>query len=92
MPHFTLFPKYHISDVTVDSSQKGKVSKWKIVQKNIIFKSFKISVKSPEGLNVPDFKLEIEIPTYRDTEEYIDEFLESILNENLKYSAEWEFC
>ena len=55
-------------------------------------RSIKISVKAPEDLRIPDFKLEIDVPTYRDTEEYIDEFLELIFIENLKYSAEWEFC
>ena len=52
----------------------------------------KVSIKFQAGLNVPDFKMEIDVPTNRDTEEYIDEFLESIFNENLKFSAEWEFC
>lgn len=52
----------------------------------------KISVKSSADMKAHDFKMEIDVPTYRDTDEYIDEFLELIFNENLKYSAEWEFC
>lgn len=39
----------------------------------------------------PSFVMEIEIPVGRDTEEYIDEFLDGILNEDFRYNCEWDF-
>lgn len=39
----------------------------------------------------PECKMEITIPAGRDAEEYIDEYLDSILNENIRFNAEWEF-
>lgn len=33
----------------------------------------------------------ISIPEGRDTEEYIDELLDAILNEGLRYNVEWDF-
>lgn len=33
----------------------------------------------------------ISIPEGRDAEEYIDELLDAILNEDLRYNAEWDF-
>lgn len=35
--------------------------------------------------------MDVLIPDARDNEEYIDELLESILAEEYKYNAEWEF-
>jgi len=40
---------------------------------------------------VPEFKMTIAIPNDRDAEEYIDEFLEGILNEDLVLNCEWNF-
>ena len=39
----------------------------------------------------PTIVMEIEIPNNRDTEEYIDELLDSILAEEFRYNAEWNF-
>ena len=33
----------------------------------------------------------ISIPEDRDTEEYIDELLDCILNEDLRYNVDWDF-
>lgn len=40
----------------------------------------------------PEFKMAIRIPEDRDAEEYIDELLDSILNEDLRYNVEWDFA
>ncbi len=40
----------------------------------------------------PEFKMIISVPNDRDAEEYIDEFLYSILNEDSRYNVEWDFC
>lgn len=39
----------------------------------------------------PECKMEIAIPAGRDAEEYIDEYLDSMLNENIRFNVEWEF-
>lgn len=39
----------------------------------------------------PTIMMEIPIPDNRDDKEYIDEFLEGILNDEFRYNAEWEF-
>ena len=39
----------------------------------------------------PDIVMEIQVPSDRDKEEYIDELLESILSEEFRYNAEWDF-
>lgn len=39
----------------------------------------------------PEFEIIISIPEDRDAEEYIDELLDSILNEDLRYNVEWDF-
>ena len=33
----------------------------------------------------------IPVPDNRDSEEYIDELLDGILNDDLKYNVEWDF-
>ena len=38
-----------------------------------------------------EFTMIIEIPEDRDSEEYIDELLDGILSEYLRYQAEWDF-
>lgn len=39
----------------------------------------------------PEIEMTISIPDDRDDEEYIDELLDSILKEDLKYNVEWSF-
>lgn len=39
----------------------------------------------------PEFEMIISIPENRDDEEYIDELLERILGEELRYNIEWDF-
>ena len=39
----------------------------------------------------PEFEMIIPIPDDRDTEEYIDELLEAILNDEFRYNVEWDF-
>lgn len=39
----------------------------------------------------PTFVMEIQIPDNRDSEEYIDELLDSVLNDEFKYNVEWNF-
>jgi len=35
--------------------------------------------------------MEINVPENRDREEFIDEFLDSILSDDLRFNCEWEF-
>lgn len=39
----------------------------------------------------PGFEMIIPIPTDRDDEEFIDEMLDGILKDNLRYEIEWDF-
>lgn len=39
----------------------------------------------------PEFEMTILVPEDRDAEEYIDELLDGILNEDLRYNVEWDF-
>lgn len=39
----------------------------------------------------PTVTMEINVPENRDAEEYIDELLGSMLNDEFKYNCEWEF-
>ena len=39
----------------------------------------------------PEFEMVIPIPTDRDDEEYIDELLDGILNNEVRYNIEWDF-
>lgn len=39
----------------------------------------------------PEFQMLLLIPENRDDEEYIDEFLDSILNKDIRYNIEWDF-
>lgn len=43
------------------------------------------------GPFVKPFEMKIPVPCDRDLEEYIDEFLDSILVEDLRYNCEWSF-
>jgi len=40
----------------------------------------------------PDIKITIAVPADHDAEEYIDQYLESILNNNILYNCEWSFA
>lgn len=39
----------------------------------------------------PSFHMTIDVPLGNDAEEYIDEFLEAILNDEYRYNCEWDF-
>lgn len=39
----------------------------------------------------PEFEMVIPVPTDRDDEEYIDELLDGILNNEVRYNIEWDF-
>lgn len=39
----------------------------------------------------PKFEMIIPVPTDRDDEEYIDELLDGILNDEFRYNIEWDF-
>lgn len=39
----------------------------------------------------PEFEMIISIPDGRDSEEYIDELLDAILNDEFRYNVEWDF-
>ena len=43
------------------------------------------------GPFTPSVVMEINVPSMRDPEEYIDELLDGILNEDLRYNVEWDF-
>ena len=40
----------------------------------------------------PEIKMIVTIPADWDAEEYIDELLDHILNENMRYNCEWTFA
>lgn len=40
---------------------------------------------------VPEFDMIISVPDDRDSEEYIDKLLDSLLNEDCKFNVEWDF-
>lgn len=40
---------------------------------------------------IPSFIMEVPIPEGRDAEEAIDEFLDTILQEDFRYNCEWDF-
>lgn len=39
----------------------------------------------------PEFEMIIYVPTDRDDEEYIDELLDGILNDEFRYNVDWDF-
>ncbi len=51
----------------------------------------KIECELPLSCFAPTIVMEIQIPNNRDAEEYIDELLESVLAEEFRYNAEWNF-
>lgn len=50
-----------------------------------------VKVRVKPSCVVPNFEMIIKIPYDRDLEEYIDEYLNRILDEEFKYNFEWEF-
>ena len=40
----------------------------------------------------PTCFMEIHVPEYRDAEEYIDEYLDGMLNEEIKWNCDWGFA
>lgn len=40
---------------------------------------------------IPSFKMIINVPVSVDAEEYIDDLLESFINEDIFYNLEWDF-
>lgn len=46
---------------------------------------------TPGSSSLP-VRMTIPVPKDRDAEEYIDEFLDGMLNEFLRYNSEWEFA
>lgn len=51
----------------------------------------KVRIEVTLSCFAPTFIMEIAIPNDRDTEEYIDELLDSMLVDEFKYNAEWDF-
>ena len=51
----------------------------------------KTKIKLTLSCFAPTVVMEIKIPKDRDAEEYIDELLETILAEDFRYNAEWNF-
>lgn len=43
------------------------------------------------GCFEPEIVITIDVPCDEDAETYIDEFLDNILNENLRYNCDWNF-
>lgn len=39
---------------------------------------------------IPKFVMELSVPDSRDAEEYIDEYLDAVLSEDLRFNCEWE--
>jgi hypothetical protein len=52
----------------------------------------KVKIELKLSCFAPTIIMEIEVPYDRDEEEYIDELLESILAEEFRYNAEWDFA
>lgn len=40
----------------------------------------------------PDIQMIINVPAERDAEEYIDELLEAILNDEFRFNCKWDFA
>ena len=61
-------------------------------EQNKNFTTQKSKVKVTVSCFMPEFEMIISVPNDRDTEEYIDEFLAGILQEDLTYNTEWDFA
>lgn len=48
-------------------------------------------IKVSPSCFAPTFTMEIDVPADRDSEEHIDELLDSILSDEFRYNCEWEF-
>ena len=88
MPYFIRFHRYHISDVTIDNTQKGKK---KMENRENTWKRFEIKVALSQNCMCL-FAMGVDVPDDKNPRKYIDEFLGSILYKNGKYNTEWEFC
>lgn len=51
----------------------------------------KKTISAQPSCFAPEFKMIISIPDVRDSEEYIDELLDAILNDEFRYNVEWNF-
>ena len=54
-----------------------------------IINIFRISISL--SCFIPEFIMEIPVPYNQDPEEYINQFLDNILNNDLRYNVEWDF-
>lgn len=50
------------------------------------------TIKYFPGNSSTSVVMTILVPEDRDPEEYINEFLDGMLNEDLRYNSDWEFC
>lgn len=41
---------------------------------------------------IPSCKVAVTVPDGRDVEEYIDEYLDAILSDDIRFNAEWEIA
>ena len=41
---------------------------------------------------IPECKVTITVPDGRDAEEYIDEYLDAVLSDDLRFNATWEIA
>lgn len=48
-------------------------------------------IKLYPGSSMIPIKMTIPVPVNRDTEEYIDEYLDGLLSDFVRYNCEWEF-
>lgn len=44
------------------------------------------------GMSITPVTMVISVPVDRDTEEYIDEYLDGLLSDFVRYNCEWEFA
>lgn len=50
------------------------------------------TIKFYPGNSTTPVVMTILVPNDRDPEEYINEFLDGMLNDDLRYNSDWEFC
>lgn len=50
-----------------------------------------VTIKLYPGMSVTPVKITIQVPVERDKEEYIDEYLDGLLSDFVRYNCEWEF-
>lgn len=78
IPYFYRFHRYHISDVTIDNTQKGKVKKWKIGRK--LGNALKLRCALSQNCMFL-FAMGVDAPDDKNPRKYIDEFLNQFLTE-----------